>query len=325
MWTATGTDEMLVETFPGSGVLSNDYPGGEGSFEAYGYYRYSINGQEKTDEISGAGNHTTAQFWEYDTRLGRRWNLDPKPNPSLSSYSAFANNPIWFTDFKGDTVEIIFGKPYTDANGEEHLYGHAALRVFNAKEGYNMVYDFGRYGKVDWNQTTGEGIMNVYSDASKYLASEMKDRSSVGFTQGTSVEQDIQVMSYFKVLTDAGSVYNGGAVPNGGGTAYKLASKYNIFDNNCLTQSCTGLGKIGINWIGGENDPRDGLKSMEGKFKTLNLTRTEYNKGGLVNVTFKMKSITFTPLKFDFKTPSLIAPADNTRVVKPLVMPLKKQ
>jgi hypothetical protein len=40
-----------------------------------GDYRYGFNGQEKVDEISGVGNHNTALFWEYDTRLGRRWNV----------------------------------------------------------------------------------------------------------------------------------------------------------------------------------------------------------------------------------------------------------
>jgi hypothetical protein len=283
---------------------------------------YGFQTQEKSDEIAGAGNHYTAQFWEYDSRLGRRWNLDPKPNPSISNYATFANNPIWFSDVRGDTVELIIGKPYTDANGEEHPYGHAALRVFNAKEGYDMVYDFGRYGKVDWNQTTGEGIMNVYSDAKKYLASEMKDRSSVGYTQASSVEQDKQVMAYFKGLTDAGEVYNGGAVPNGGGTAYKLKDKYNIFDNNCLTQSCSGLDKIGLNLLGDENDPRDALKSMENKYKTRNLTRTEYNKGGEVKTTFKMQPL--QPIKLDLKIIPQKAAIDNTGVKKPVIIPLKK-
>jgi hypothetical protein len=29
-------------------------------------YTYGFNGQERTDELKGAGNHYTAQFWEYD-------------------------------------------------------------------------------------------------------------------------------------------------------------------------------------------------------------------------------------------------------------------
>ncbi len=73
---------------------------------AYDSYRFGFNGQERTDELSGPGNHNTAQFWEYDTRLGRRWNQDPKPNPSISNYAAFANNPIWFSDPLGDTLKF---------------------------------------------------------------------------------------------------------------------------------------------------------------------------------------------------------------------------
>ncbi|MFN9319888.1 MAG: hypothetical protein ACK58Q_04825, partial [Chitinophagales bacterium] len=49
-------------------------------------YRFGFNGQEKDDEVYGAGNLNTAEFWEYDTRIGRRWNTDPRPNISVSSY-----------------------------------------------------------------------------------------------------------------------------------------------------------------------------------------------------------------------------------------------
>ena len=70
-----------------------------------GEYRFGFNGQEKDDEIAGVtGSHTTALFWEYDTRLGRRWNLDPKPQIHISDYSCFANNPILYNDPLGDTV-----------------------------------------------------------------------------------------------------------------------------------------------------------------------------------------------------------------------------
>jgi hypothetical protein len=70
-------------------------------------YRYGFNGQEKVDEISGTGNHNTALFWEYDTRLGRRWNLDPKPQISISDYSVLGNNPLINTDVLGDTTKIL--------------------------------------------------------------------------------------------------------------------------------------------------------------------------------------------------------------------------
>jgi len=35
-------------------------------------YRFSFDGQEKTNEWAGVGNHYTAQFWEYDARVARR-------------------------------------------------------------------------------------------------------------------------------------------------------------------------------------------------------------------------------------------------------------
>lgn len=69
-------------------------------------YRFGFGSQENTDELSGPGNHTTARYWEYDTRLGRRWNQDPKPNPSMSNYATFSNNPIVYTDLLGDTVKV---------------------------------------------------------------------------------------------------------------------------------------------------------------------------------------------------------------------------
>ncbi len=65
-------------------------------------YRYAFNGQERDDDVAGDGNTNTALFWEYYTRLGRRWNIDPKLNPWESSYAAFGDNPIWRTDLLGD-------------------------------------------------------------------------------------------------------------------------------------------------------------------------------------------------------------------------------
>ncbi len=63
-------------------------------------YRYAFNTQEKIEEL-GEG-HTTALYWEYDGRSGRRWNLDPQDQVSMSNYACFGNNPIINTDVNGD-------------------------------------------------------------------------------------------------------------------------------------------------------------------------------------------------------------------------------
>ena len=109
-------------------------------------YRFAFNGQEKDDEVSGAGNTMTAEFWQYDIRLGRRWNRDPKPNPSVSDYACFANNPIWFTDILGDSsvVNNKGGIVHYDPKDKDK-------RVFAQLDGkLNLIGTLG--GKIDANK-----------------------------------------------------------------------------------------------------------------------------------------------------------------------------
>ena len=103
-------------------------------------YRYGFNGQEKSDEIKGEGNSYTAQFWEYDPRIGRRWNVDPILKPYESSYASFANNPIWITDRLGNDSVL-----YTQNSGSK-------LNAFTKKGGdsRNIIYTVNELAK-DYN------------------------------------------------------------------------------------------------------------------------------------------------------------------------------
>lgn len=76
---------------------------------ATGGYRYFLNGQEADNEALGEGVSLTADFWQYDTRLGRRWNVDPVFKEYESPYACFAGNPVWFADPNGDSV-IVFNE-----------------------------------------------------------------------------------------------------------------------------------------------------------------------------------------------------------------------
>jgi len=83
--------------------------------------RFHFNGQETDDEIAGKGNINTAEYWESDTRLGRRWNIDPIMKYQESPYSAFANNPIWFVDISGaDTGDVVVGFGGGDITGTKN-------------------------------------------------------------------------------------------------------------------------------------------------------------------------------------------------------------
>jgi hypothetical protein len=69
-------------------------------------YRFGFNTQEKDDEVYGAGNLNTAMFWEYDTRIGRRWNTDPVVKVWESPYLVNGGNPIFLNDPNGDVYGI---------------------------------------------------------------------------------------------------------------------------------------------------------------------------------------------------------------------------
>jgi len=89
-------------------------------------YRYGMNGQEHDDEI--ASGIYTAEYWEYDSRIGRRWNIDPVIKSWESPYATFNNNPIYFSDPSGLEGE----KP----NEPGHVYdcGDGTKEVFNGQE-----------------------------------------------------------------------------------------------------------------------------------------------------------------------------------------------
>jgi hypothetical protein len=90
----------------------------------------------------------------YDGRLGRRWNQDPKPNPSISNYACFANNPIFFSDPFGDTTFVSAGK-----NGTYNVIGGTL------NDNHNGIYlkENGVVGKMIGYSATPESFYN--SDA----------------------------------------------------------------------------------------------------------------------------------------------------------------
>jgi hypothetical protein len=112
-------------------------------------YRYGLNGIELADEISGSGNHYTALFGEYDSRLGRRWNKDPKPKTSISEYAVFANNAIWYSDVLLDTLPMTYSSlkaSYPTTGSPKQMYnivGGDVAKAYNdgeAKDPTNNPY-----------------------------------------------------------------------------------------------------------------------------------------------------------------------------------------
>jgi hypothetical protein len=87
-------------------TINDYYPFGSSlntrSFSTGSGFRFGFNTQEKDKEIYNNYETYTATFWEYDGRLGRRWNVDPVVIYQESVFSCFSNNPIYFVDVLGN-------------------------------------------------------------------------------------------------------------------------------------------------------------------------------------------------------------------------------
>ena len=120
-----------------------------------GGYRYFFNGQEGDNEVFGDGVSLTAEFWQYDSRLGRRWNLDPVFKEYESPYACMGANPILFADEAGDTLRIT-------TNDGKYLFtldnGMPTLKVMTAKE----LYDIG----IQWFEPLADNYMPMIKRAS---------------------------------------------------------------------------------------------------------------------------------------------------------------
>jgi RHS repeat-associated protein len=250
-------------------------------------YKYKYQGQERQDELGL--NVDSYKYRNYDYAIGRFFNMDrfsEKYTP-ISPYSHVANNPLKYIEIQGDSIQLIIGRPYK-LNGEDHPYGHVALRVYNSKEGYDYVYDFGRYGAVrGMFGQTGDGILNIYDDSVAYFKTEQSIRESIGYSEGSTVAEDRRIIDYYNKLAATGSRYKKGDRSHR--KSFKLPDDYDITDNNCCTVSADGLGLIGENWIGDEYDPRDALSFLENNYKKLGLTRTVYKVGGITVTTYAPK------------------------------------
>jgi hypothetical protein len=171
-----------------------------------GSYRYGVNGQEKSNEVKGEGNSYNAEFWEYDSRIGRRWNLDPKPSVGISEYSTFLDNPILLNDPFGDSSyptpaggkielsrqpETFNGIPVTVANSSRVIQPAAGtvksflsgstrfVAKFNKKDGQFIGY----YNASNLDQSFESYISDRRDEAIK----AMKEEKAIAYFESIGI------------------------------------------------------------------------------------------------------------------------------------------
>ncbi|MBQ4822928.1 hypothetical protein, partial [Aquimarina sp. MMG016] len=118
----------------------------------------------------------TAKFWQYDSRIGRRWNIDPKYMASESRYAAFSNNPNIYVDPLGDFRTKFGAKLYKWTHGGEVIKDKNSGEWFVGKDdvykgegvggAYQRRFDWqGRnrpYKDSGWGHTERSFIANKF-------------------------------------------------------------------------------------------------------------------------------------------------------------------
>lgn len=142
-------DETQIDYYIADVVTATDYaPFGMQLFgriySVSSRYRYGFNGQEKSAEIDLNGNSMTAEFWQYDARLGRRWNIDPVVKEFESSYATFGNNPLIYSDVNGDDATSQVGGP--GGPGDPPITKN--FKIFNVPV-FSREFDFPRIHAID--------------------------------------------------------------------------------------------------------------------------------------------------------------------------------
>ncbi len=180
-----GSGSTTITHYEGDVVFASDYyPFGSpmswttsdsigGRLYSGGGYRYGFNGQEKDDEL-GAGV-TTAEFWMYDGKLGRRWNVDPLANErmSWSPFNTMRCNPIRNIDPKG-ALDIEYdkdGNKLSDLGGDKidfHHQENGNTKIVDRESGATNIIRGGekiirgytlRNANTSWSTITKEFIM----------------------------------------------------------------------------------------------------------------------------------------------------------------------
>lgn len=155
---------------------------------------YGFGGQEKDDEIAGSGNSYTAEYWQYDPRLGRRWNVDPMSGKYAwqSPYATFNNNPIYFNDPKGLEGE--------EGNKEvqKHTIASGETLTGIAKQYNTSVGTLAKWNNIaDVNKIQAGGSL-IVSDPSRpannaSFESYPAVQESTGWTSGSPGTQEMTV------------------------------------------------------------------------------------------------------------------------------------
>ena len=119
-----------------------------------GNYRFGFNGQEKDDELKGAGNSVSFRYRIHDARLGRFFTVDPlrRSFPHNSPYCFSENRVIDGIDLEGSEYLTFHFEIYGNGSGA------VLVRIINYRNAAEFNYD--EYSESFGPE--GRGVKYVY-------------------------------------------------------------------------------------------------------------------------------------------------------------------
>lgn len=137
-------------------------------------------------------------------------------------------------------MHILVGGAYM-LNGEQHRYGHTAIRVKTTS--MDATYDFGRYGRTTGDfGAEGEGILRVWTSFAPYISSENAlKRVTTDFVYSIFDHQAQYIFSHYESIIKNGKQKPEMERGRSSLKVYQLQNNYHALGYNCTTLSLDGV------------------------------------------------------------------------------------
>ncbi|MEQ1733434.1 MAG: hypothetical protein ABL940_07160 [Bacteroidia bacterium] len=192
--------------------------------------RYGFNGQEKDNEVAGAGNSMTAEYWQYDSRLGRRWNIDPVPQIKRSDYSCLGNNPIWYNDVLGNTFDEKSEKHVKKIDKRiERRESELNTNINNLESQIKNEIDKTKISDLNTQLETNKSYLQEVNGAKQELA-QMKSSTQLFKVRSNSQLEGGAATSYDKSDNSVLIEYSSSLDANLSGLAHELKHGFDYID-----------------------------------------------------------------------------------------------
>ncbi|MGE0561288.1 MAG: RHS repeat-associated core domain-containing protein [Flavobacteriales bacterium] len=237
-------------------------------------YSYGFQGQLKTDEIKGSGNHYDFKFRGYDPRIGRMWSVDPlaKNFPWNSPYAIAENDVIRSIDLEGAEKLIKITNAQTGKSNVLTLKtsGQLGDGILEISQSVNGIASLQYTAPVNYNAKTGEVSGGGTTDISAYTAGRLGLGSAL-LSEGSvpqNVKSDMmrgiihQGQSDFGMMAaeaSAGALEQTGGYVSDAGVGISLVPGGQLFGVGLISlgegmSNIGGLVQVGLDYKKGNKD-----------------------------------------------------------------------